>query len=107
MKSNLKAYQTNAYRRLPFLPRLVYKKGNLIHSYDALTKYKFLETSGRSLEEVDDIFENTTGIFSAVRVAKNLPRKHVVRHGVAVIGKEEQGTNHNQEILEASENAVH
>jgi hypothetical protein len=66
-------------------------------------KFTFLETSGRTLEEVDEIFENTTNIFSAVRAAKNLPRKHVVRHGVAVLEKEEQGIiNDNREVCEVS-----
>ena len=54
------------------------------------------------MEEVDEIFEKTTSIFSAVRAAKNLPRKHVVRHGVAVVEKEEQGTNDNREVCEVS-----
>ena len=61
------------------------------------------------MEEVDEIFENTTSIFSAVRAAKDLPRKHVVRHGVAVVEKEERGINGNREVCEVSvkENGHH
>jgi hypothetical protein len=72
------------------------------YSYVILTEIAFLETSGRALEEVDEIFVNTTSIFSAVRAAKDLPRTHVVRHGVAIVEKEEQSTNENREVLEVS-----
>lgn len=45
----------------------------------------FPETSGRSLEEVDQIFHRThrtSSIFDAVSVSKNLPKKILVKRGV-------------------------
>jgi hypothetical protein len=38
--------------------------------------YLFPETSGRSLEEMDEIFALSEDAFEAVRVAKRLPRRH-------------------------------
>lgn len=37
----------------------------------------FPETAGRSLEEIDQIFEASTSIFDAVPVAKKLPKRHL------------------------------
>jgi len=97
------ALLTNSYRRILFLPRFVL----LIPIFDIPVAYysnerlPLLETSGRSLEEVDEIFENTTSIFSAVRASKDLPRKHAVRHGIAVVEKEE-GTPNPTEVLTVS-----
>ncbi|KAJ5820614.1 hypothetical protein N7474_006205 [Penicillium riverlandense] len=40
----------------------------------------FPETSGRSLEEIDQIFESSTSIFDAVAVAKKLPKRHLAEY---------------------------
>jgi hypothetical protein len=48
----------------------------------------FPETSGRSLEEVDEIFSQSKSIFDAVRVAKRLPHIHLTEL-VAEIKEEE------------------
>ncbi|CAL5869398.1 uncharacterized protein PFLUO_LOCUS3627 [Penicillium psychrofluorescens] len=40
----------------------------------------FPETSQRSLEEIDQIFESSTSIFDSVSVAKKLPKLHLAEH---------------------------
>lgn len=37
----------------------------------------FPETAGRSLEELDEIFAASKTIFDPVRMAKNLPKRHL------------------------------
>lgn len=36
------------------------------------------ETAGRSLEEIDEIFAQSKSIWDPIRVAKNLPKRHLV-----------------------------
>lgn len=42
--------------------------------------YFFPETSGRSLEEIDQIFESSTSIFDTVLVAKELPKRCLAQY---------------------------
>ncbi|OZJ05384.1 hypothetical protein BZG36_01976 [Bifiguratus adelaidae] len=46
--------------------------------------FLFPETNGRTLEEVDEIFLQSNSIFDSVKVANNLPRQHLSKHGVAI-----------------------
>jgi hypothetical protein len=43
----------------------------------------FPETSGRSLEEVDEIFLQSKSIFDTVKVSLRLPRQNLAKFGVA------------------------
>lgn len=61
----------------------------------------FPETSGRSLEEVDEIFESTTSVFNTVSVANNLPTKHVVKRGIALVEKDQE-LQTKEDIMEAT-----
>ena len=81
------------------------EKANILHILyiHVLTSIYSLETSGRTLEEVDHIFENSTGVLSAVRASKNLPKQHSARLGVAVLEKQERGTSNVQNLSEVSE----
>ena len=38
----------------------------------------FPETAGRSLEEIDEIFAQSKSIWDPVKVAKSLPKRHLV-----------------------------
>jgi hypothetical protein len=62
----------------------------------------FPETSGRSLEEVDEIFESTTNIFDTVNVGNNLPRKHIVKRGIALVEKDQELQAKRDDIMEAT-----
>lgn len=50
----------------------------------------FPETSGRSLEEIDQIFESSTSIFDTVSVARNLPKRHLAEYLQEVKGSESE-----------------
>ncbi|KAJ5675153.1 uncharacterized protein N7477_005087 [Penicillium maclennaniae] len=52
----------------------------------------FPETAGRSLEEIDTVFEATTSIFDAVSVANKLPRRD---YGAFL--REEKGETHSEQ----------
>jgi hypothetical protein len=43
-----------------------------------LSTYFFPETNGRSLEEIDEIFVQSRSIFDPPRLARSLPKMHVV-----------------------------
>jgi MFS family permease len=59
-----------------------------------LIYFFFPETSQRSLEEIDEIFESSTSIFDAVSVAKKLPRRHLAEFVQEENGaQEEKGAN--------------
>lgn len=64
----------------------------------------FPETSGRSLEEVDEIFESTTSIFNTVSAANDLPRKHIVKRGIALVEKDKELQAKEDEIMESTVN---
>lgn len=62
----------------------------------------FPETSGRSLEEVDEIFESTTSIFNTVSATNALPRKHIFKRGIALVEKDQELQAKEDEIMEAT-----
>lgn len=66
----------------------------------------FPETSGRSLEEVDEIFESTSSVFSAVSVANKLPRKHMVKRGVALTVDDSKPEANHDNIMEVEAKIV-
>ena len=49
-----------------------------------VTYFFFPETTGRSLEEVDEIFLQSTSIFDTVKVSLQLPRQNLSKFGVAI-----------------------
>jgi hypothetical protein len=51
----------------------------------------FPETAYRSLEEMDEIFRNTTGVLDVVRVSAEVPHRYD-RRGELLIAYEETGT---------------
>jgi MFS family permease len=61
----------------------------------------FPETSGRSLEEIDQIFESSTSIFDTVSAAKKLPKRHLAEYLQEEKGAEiaVPDTSHIDEVL--------
>lgn len=49
-----------------------------------MTYFFFPETTGRSLEEVDEIFLKSTSIFDTVKISLELPRQSLSKFGVAI-----------------------
>ncbi|KAJ5677878.1 uncharacterized protein N7477_003511 [Penicillium maclennaniae] len=67
-----------AFTKIGWKYFLVYFTLNAI--FVLTTYFLFPETSGRSLEEIDQIFESSTSIFDTVLVAKKLPKRHLAEH---------------------------
>ena len=59
-----------------------------------MTYFFFPETTGRSLEEVDEIFLKSQSIFDTVKISLELPRQSLVTFGVPVDGKDKKSKQH-------------